>query len=67
MKKKPRVLAPDLSEQVEYELYSAVRKILASMWATVYVAANIAMVDAYDQLAVYAPCLFCIPKSSHAV
>ena len=50
MKKKHRVLVPAVSELVEYELYSAVRKILASVWATVYVVANTAMVEAYRNI-----------------
>ena len=50
MKKKLRVLVPAVSEQVEYELCSAARKILATGWATMYVAANTAMVEAYRNI-----------------
>ena len=47
MKKKPSAMIPVVTEQVESELYSAVRKILVSARAKVYVAANTAMVEAY--------------------
>ena len=47
MKKKSKIIVPEIALPIETELYSVVRKILVAARAKVYVAANSAMVEAY--------------------